>query len=132
MRRSTAPLPLLAVLLCLALLPTVGWSQPARSSLGGILSLAWSPDGKHIATGSREGTLHLWGAASGKRTRVLATYPSPVVALAWSPNGRYVAASAGNGTLQILNVGSGRARRVLRGAQKVVSSLAWNRKGDRL
>jgi WD40 repeat protein len=71
--------------------------QPGTSDVGGtvdISSVAWSPDGSMIATGSSAGTVRLWSAA----TRAAIGEPldadtSYVTTLAWSADGRRLAAA---------------------------------------
>lgn len=62
---------------------------------GPVSSVAFSPDGKTLASGSLDGTSKLWDTASGKNT---ATYtdgdsPWPVWCVAFSPNGKTLAST---------------------------------------
>ncbi len=41
------------------------WPSTARPHTDWVLQVAWSPDGKIIATGGQDGTAHLWDAATG-------------------------------------------------------------------
>ena len=38
---------------------------------GDVTSVAYSPDGKHIVSGSRDGTVKIWDAQSGEEVRVV-------------------------------------------------------------
>lgn len=58
-----------------------------RKHSGPVYGVAWSPDGKRIASWGNDGTMQIWEALSG---RTLATYPMQHV-LGWSPNWKYVA-----------------------------------------
>jgi WD40 repeat protein len=60
-----------------------------------VATLAWSPDGRCIVSGSNDMTVQVWDAATGHH---IYTYRGHAVALwdfveavAWSPNGRYIA-----------------------------------------
>src|SRR5258708_26359831 len=43
----------------------LGTSIWSRENVWPVGAVAWSPDGKRIAFGSTEGTVHIWDAASG-------------------------------------------------------------------
>jgi eukaryotic-like serine/threonine-protein kinase len=71
---------------------------PISASSGGrwIGAVAWSPDGKRVASIAPDKTLQIWDAADGAHAVVY--YPRPddiafekLYALAWSPNGKYIA-----------------------------------------
>jgi len=59
-----------------------------------IVSIAWSKDGKRIATGSRDGTARIWDPATGKQEYRLEN-ESPVVLLAFTPNGKQLLTGPG-------------------------------------
>ena len=42
-----------------------------RGHSGWVLSVAYSPDGKHIASGSEDNTVKIWDAQSGEEVRVV-------------------------------------------------------------
>ena len=56
---------------CIAPRPGHAWLPPRPSvwvqgHTGGVWRVAWSPDGKTLASGSRDGAVKLWEAAKGK------------------------------------------------------------------
>ena len=53
----------------------------------GITSLVFSPDGRTLASASRDGTLHLWDVATGACLAILLALPEGWAA--FSPDGRY-------------------------------------------
>lgn len=61
---------------------------------GKISSIAFSPDGKIIASGGTDETLRLWEAETGKELRVFSGLKANVSSLAFSPDGKVLAAEA--------------------------------------
>jgi RNA polymerase sigma factor (sigma-70 family) len=62
---------------------------------GGVKSVAYSPDGKLIATGGNDKTVRLWDADTGKERRRLTDHRGAVEAVAFSPDGRTLASADG-------------------------------------
>jgi WD40 repeat protein/uncharacterized caspase-like protein len=68
--------------------------QKGHSSL--IQCLAYSPDGRWIASGSSDMTVMLWETQSGKMIRTFRGHNSPVTVVAFSPDGKLIASGGGN------------------------------------
>jgi len=67
-----------------------------------VSSVAFSPDGKNIFTGSADGTAQLWDAAA--RRPLGNPLPGPADAVAFSPDGKTLATGSGDGTAQLWDV----------------------------
>jgi RNA polymerase sigma factor (sigma-70 family) len=65
---------------------------PADIKRGRVSHLAFSPDGKTIAAGDREGKVHLYDARTAKKIRTFEVEPAaPIMDLAFSPDGKLLA-----------------------------------------
>jgi WD40 repeat protein/serine/threonine protein kinase len=72
---------------------------------GGVPVVAFSPDGKLLAAGSKDKTVSLWNVATGERVHRMAALPEHVQTLAFHPDGRLLAVSGG-GTARIWDTSS--------------------------
>ncbi|MFO0969378.1 MAG: WD40 repeat domain-containing protein [Gemmataceae bacterium] len=101
---------------------------------GSMLALAWSPDGKHIATGDQDSTVHFWIVKTG-RDLMMSGYPSKVRELSWDPTGRYLA-TGGSPTICVWDTaGKGPAGTKpieLEGHAELVKALAYQSFGPLL
>ena len=67
---------------------------------GRVLSVAFSPDGKHIATDGSLGAF-LWDAETGALLRTFLGHSDLVTSVAFSPDGKRILTGSGYGTAQI-------------------------------
>jgi WD40 repeat protein len=58
-----------------------------------VLSLAFSPDGRSLASGDRDQAIIVWDLATGHRRQRLAEPMGPITALAYSPDGSLLASA---------------------------------------
>ena len=64
-----------------------------REREGAVTSVAISPDGRALASGSEDGAIHLWNVVTGVHLRTLKLGEGMVESLAFSPNGRALASA---------------------------------------
>ncbi len=68
---------------------------------GAVSSLAWSPDGRRLASGSDDNSIMVWDPdAPGQPPTVLAGHPRGVSSVAWSPDGRHLSSISGDGAMR--------------------------------
>ena len=65
-----------------------------------------SPDGKHFASASHDGTIRIWDA-TGVTVKQLKGHGDKVLSLAWGPKGESLVSTSADGTLRVWNVEAG-------------------------
>ncbi len=73
-----------------------------------ILHIAYSPDGKLLASTASDRTVKIWNAATGEEVRTLERQSDWSQALAWSPDSARLAVGRFDGTVSIYDVATGR------------------------
>lgn len=85
-------------------MPSPSWS--VANTLTGhtdyVFSVAWTPDGKMLASGSEDADIRLW-SASGQSLAVLGGHTEGVRGLAWSPDGKVLASASKDTTARLWN-----------------------------
>ncbi len=104
----------------------------AAGQSGPAWSLAFSPDGKTLASSSFDPMVKLWEPSSGG---VVASLPSEGISargLAFTPDGKTLAAGMGDGSIALWEVASGRRTATLRGHEQHLFTVAISPDGKTL
>ena len=99
-----------------------------------ITSMAWSPTGRVIASGSgyTGGAIRLWDAATGNHLGKLEGHTSWICKLIFSADGLRLYSASGDQTIRIWDVGQRRCLATLRGSNHEVYGLALSPDGTTL
>jgi WD40 repeat protein len=66
-----------------------------------VLSVAFSPDGTGIVSGSIDKTLRVWDSATGECTATLEGHTDWVMSVAFSPDGTGIVSGSGDKTVRV-------------------------------
>ncbi len=99
-------------------------------------SVAISPDGQTLASGTRDNTIKLWQLSTGRELRTLKGHSGwwsvGVFSVAISPDGQTLASGSTDKTIKLWQVSTGREISTLTGHTRAISSVAFSPDGQTL
>ena len=101
-----------------------------------VWHVAFSPDGRFLASGGADGVAIVWrvvpGARRVERASTLRGHAGPVAVLAWSPDSATLATGGPDGSVRLWDIDSATCRATLAHHGALVTALAWTRDGTAL
>ncbi|MEZ4716436.1 MAG: hypothetical protein R2851_10170 [Caldilineaceae bacterium] len=95
-----------------------------RGHTKSLMAVAYSPDGRFLATSARDRTIRLWDAATGVHLHTLHGHTNTIFALAFHPHGHLLASAAEDQTIRMWDMDAGAAIPWGRGAP--MGSPIWS------
>jgi WD40 repeat protein len=127
-RRKVRVALLLAVLV--AIYGFIFWVGPLLNRLSAKFEgIAFSPDGRRLATAGSDGQVRIWDAVTGRELLTLAADEESVASVAFSPDGNRLAAGTDEGTVRVWDARNGKELLVLLDLDSAVQCLAFSRDG---
>jgi WD40 repeat protein len=100
---------------------------------GEVVSVAFSPDGKRIVSGSRDTTLKVWDAQTGQEIHTLRGHMNWVTGVAYRPDGKHIVSGSGDilgpGELKVWDAQTGQLLHTLKGHPGQILSVAYSPDG---
>ncbi|WP_170319966.1 pentapeptide repeat-containing protein [Polyangium spumosum] len=97
-----------------------------------VYTAAFAPDGKTLASGSHDKTIHLWDVATGRALRTFEGHAAAVRSVFFSPDGKTLASGSDDKSVRLWDVTTGRALRTFEGHAPFVLSVAFAPDGKTL
>jgi WD40 repeat protein len=96
---------------------------------GHVWTMAFSPDGRTLASGGLDGTVRLWDVDGGSEKAVLRGHTDQVGAVAFSPDGSLLASGSHDATAKLWNIGTGEELATLRGHTGTITCVGFDPTG---
>ena len=108
--------------------------QMYRGHIREVYTVSWSPAGKLIASGSRDESIQVWEAVSGRNAVNYYGHSrwfskGLVQAVMWSPDSKYIVSGSWDKTVRVWDASTGNTLSTYRSYYEFVESVAWSPDG---
>jgi WD40 repeat protein len=97
-----------------------------------VTGVAWSPDGRRIASTSSDKSMQLWDAITNRTSFLHRNTLGSMNSVAWSPDSRFIASGGNDKTVQVWDAITRNSICIYQGHTGYVTSVAWSPDRSRL
>lgn len=98
-------------------------------TFGGVISVAFSPNGQQLATGDTSGNIQIWEVPSGKQLLICRGHKYWIWAVAFSPDGQFLASVSDDYQVKLWDVQTGVCLKTFVGHTYSVNAIAFSPDG---
>ncbi len=99
---------------------------------GAFTAVAFTPDGRCVASNSGDNTAKVWNAETGQEVHTLGGHTNEVTSVAFSPDAKRLATGSDDKTVKLWDAETGHELRTLKGHTSAVTKLAFSPDARRL
>jgi len=109
------------------------WTKPATRTIRAhrdcVYAIAFSPNGKVLASTSYDHMIYLWDPMTGKEIKPLKEHTDAVFDLVFSPDGKWLASGGADRTVKLWDISSGKRIYTLGSSTEGVNTIAFHPSG---